>query len=137
MRRCALIAFCTAALSIVVAAPLRADQCSELVDEYNAGRQRLDDFNRQDAEKAKDMILGTPKPSREELRAHLCVGSRFRLLAMQRELEVVKRFFPQCAGHLPPLPSGKACDVACHARFVTSAEEWFGKDCGFAAPVPP
>src|SRR5262245_50448141 len=119
MRRCALIALRIAALSILVVTPSRADQCSELVDEYKAGRRIQEDFDHQSAKKSEKMILSEVRLSREEMRAHLCDGSRFRLLAMQRELEVVKRFFPECAGRLPPLPGGKACDVACHERFVT------------------
>jgi hypothetical protein len=130
MMRSALIAFCIAALSMLVAPKLRADQCSELVDEYNAGRRRQEDFSRQSADKSEEMIRREPKPSREEMREHLCAGSRFSLLESQRELEVVKRFFPECAGQLPPLPSGKVCDVACRETFVTGAEEWFRKDCG-------
>src|SRR5262245_39609718 len=129
MRRSALIAFCIAALSMPVAPASRADQCSELVDEYNAGRRRQEDFNRQSAEKSEEMIFRRPQPSREEIREHLCAGSRFHLLELQREVDVVKRFFPECAGRLPPLPSGKACDVACHESFVVHAEEWFRKDC--------
>jgi hypothetical protein len=123
----ALIAFCIAALA---ALPLRADQCSELVDEYNAGRQRLDDFNRQQTEKGKKMFSGGVQPSREWMLEFVCADTRFRLLEMRRELETVKRFLPECAARLPPrLPSEKVCDVACRETIVTDAEKWVVKNC--------
>jgi hypothetical protein len=128
MLRSTLIALCIAALSILLAPALRADQCSELMDEYRAGLRRWDDLIREHTDKLEEVLFRKPEPSREEIREHLCTGSRIRLRESQRALDVAKRFFSQCTGQLPhPV---KACDVACHERFVKGHEGYVRQDCG-------
>jgi hypothetical protein len=123
----ALIAF---SIAVIAASPLRADPCSELMDEYNAGRQRLDDFNRQQIEKGKKMYSGDAEPSREQGLEFACTDVRLRLLELRRETETLKRFLPECAAQLPPrLPSGKVCDVACRETLATDTEKWIRKNC--------
>jgi hypothetical protein len=130
MLRPTLIALCIAALSILLAPALHADQCSELTDEYNAGWQRLDNFNRQQIEKAKKLYSGGAEPSLEQSLEFACTDVRLRLLELRRELETAKRLLRECAAQLPlRLPSGKLCDVACDETLVTDTEKWIRKNC--------
>ena len=126
MKHSALIAFCIAALSILAVPTLRADQCSALVDEYNAGRRRQEDYFQELIEKIRSGYRGGYMPTRDDF----CALSRFQLLERQRELAIVKRFFPECAAQLPRLPSGKVCDVVCREELVAGSKAVVRGICG-------